>query len=94
MSHDRGRRGRSTVPGGIESPRLQLLLYAFHEFTEAGAVPGIDNAYWHLATEDWAEGLIGELIVAAMVLAPLAWIALRHLESRPLNGRDARNRKN
>ena len=73
---------------------LQLLLYAFHEFTEAGAVPGIDNAYWHLATEDWAEGLIGELIVAAMVLAPLAWIALRHLESRPLNGRDARNWKN
>ncbi len=55
---------------------LQLLLYAFHEFTEANAIPAIDNAYWHLATEDWAEGEIARLIVAALVLAPLGWIAL------------------
>ncbi len=54
---------------------LQLFLYAFHEFTEANAVPGIDNAYWHLATEDWAEGTIGELVTGALVLVPLAWIA-------------------
>src|SRR5262249_50315190 len=33
---------------------LQLLLYSFHEFTEAGVLP-LDNAYWHLATEQWAE---------------------------------------
>src|SRR6185436_14382717 len=34
---------------------LQLLLYAFHEFTEAQALP-LDNSYWHTATEQWAEG--------------------------------------
>ncbi len=54
---------------------LQLVFYAFHEFTEANAIPGIDNAYWHVATEDWAEGTVGEAITAALVLVPLAWIA-------------------
>lgn len=54
---------------------LQLFLYAFHEFTEANAIPGIDNAHWHVATEEWAEGKVGELITAALVLVPLAWLA-------------------
>ena len=53
---------------------LQLLLYAFHEFTEAGALP-IDNAYWHLATEEWAEGKYANMISLALVLIPLAWLA-------------------
>lgn len=54
---------------------LQLGLYAFHEFTEANAVPGLDNAYWHIATEDWAEGAYAQAFSALLVLAPLAWIA-------------------
>jgi high-affinity iron transporter len=53
---------------------LQLLLYAFHEFTEAGALP-LDNAYWHLATEEWAEGTYADAISIALVLIPLAWLA-------------------
>jgi high-affinity iron transporter len=61
---------------------VQLLFYAFHEFTEANAIPGIDNAYWHVATEDWAEGTIGELVTAALVVVPLAWIGWR-LARRP-----------
>jgi len=52
---------------------LQLLLYAFHEFTEAGALP-LDNAYWHAATEEWAEGTYANLISLALVLVPLAWL--------------------
>ena len=28
---------------------IQLFIYAFHEFTEAGAIPGIDNEFWHVA---------------------------------------------
>ena len=53
---------------------LQLLLYSFHEFTEAGALP-IDNAYWHMATEEWAEGSYANAISLALVLIPLAWLA-------------------
>lgn len=55
---------------------VQLLFYAFHEFTEANALPGMDNAYWHLATEDWAEGRPAQIYSALMVLVPLGWLAL------------------
>lgn len=53
---------------------LQLMLYSFHEFTEANALPGIDNAYWHVATEEWAEGAYGQIITALLVIVPLAWL--------------------
>ena len=59
---------------------LQLLLYAFHEFTEADALP-IDNAHWHVATEEWAEGSYARIYGAMMVLAPLAWIAYTRLRA-------------
>ena len=52
---------------------LQLLLYAFHEFTEANALP-IDNVYWHIATEEWAEGTYANLISILLILIPLAWL--------------------
>jgi high-affinity iron transporter len=55
---------------------VQLLIYAMHEFFEAGAVPGVDNAYWHLATEELAEGTIGQAISMVMVLAPMGFLAL------------------
>lgn len=60
---------------------LQLLLYAFHEFTEAEILP-IDNSYWHIATEEWAEGSYAKVYSAFMVLAPLAWIAWKTWDKR------------
>lgn len=54
---------------------LQLVVYALHEFTEAGVVPGIDNAWWHLATEDLAEGWIAQAISLALVVVPTGWLA-------------------
>lgn len=62
---------------------LQLLLYAFHEFTEAEALP-LDNAWWHIATEEWAEGRYARIYSALMVLAPLAWIAAVALRGRTI----------
>ncbi len=61
---------------------LQLLLHAFHEFTEAAALP-LDNTYWHMATEEWAEGRYAKIYSALMVLAPLAWIAWASLPKKP-----------
>jgi high-affinity iron transporter len=52
----------------------QLLIYGFHEFTESALVPGIDNAWWHQATEDLAEGTIAQLISLAMVALPSVWL--------------------
>jgi high-affinity iron transporter len=65
---------------------VQLLFYAFHEFTEANTLPLIDNAYWHIATEEWAEGVLAEALTAAIVIAPLAWIGWARLRSRMPRG--------
>jgi high-affinity iron transporter len=54
---------------------VQLLVYAFHEATEASLLP-IDNAYWHIATEPYGpEGEIGAVFSYALVLVPLGWLA-------------------
>jgi high-affinity iron transporter len=69
---------------------LQLLLYAFHELTEAGVLP-LDNEYWHEATEAYAEGIYAQIYSAALVLIPAAWLAIAALRNRaagvlPRNG--------
>ena len=53
---------------------LQLVLHGFHEFTEAALVPGIDNAWWHAATEDLAEGAVAQLVSVLMVTLPSVWL--------------------
>jgi high-affinity iron transporter len=56
---------------------VQLFIYAFHEFSEAGAVPGIDNEFWHAATEPYGpEGQYGEWLTYLMVLVPAGWLAV------------------
>lgn len=61
---------------------VQLVIYAVHEFTESGAIPGIDNAWWHHATEDLAEGWIAQLISLALVAVPTTWLIAAHLADR------------
>lgn len=61
---------------------VQLVVYAFHEFTEGGVFPGIDNAYWHAATEDLAEGNIAQAISLALVLVPTVWLGAAHWRER------------
>jgi high-affinity iron transporter len=60
---------------------VQLIFYAFHEFTEANALP-IDNAYWHLATEEWAEGTYAQIFSALLVIVPLLWLGWVSLQRR------------
>jgi high-affinity iron transporter len=61
---------------------LQLVIYAFHEATEANLLP-LDNAYWHLATEPYGpEGEYGAMLTYALVLVPAAWLAWSALKVR------------
>jgi high-affinity iron transporter len=61
---------------------LQLVVYAFHEATEANALP-LDNAYWHLATEPYGpEGEYGAALTYALVLLPAAWLLWSTLRTR------------
>ncbi len=61
---------------------VQLVIYALHEFTESALIPGIDNAWWHAATEDLAEGTTAQLVSLALVLVPTVWLALAHWQDR------------
>lgn len=61
---------------------LQLIVYALHEFTEAGSLPAIDNAWWHAATEDLAEGWLAQIISLALVVVPTVWLAVAHWQDR------------
>lgn len=55
---------------------IQLVIYAIHEFSEAGAIPGIDNEALHLATEPYGpEGEWGQMLTYVMVLVPAVWLA-------------------
>jgi high-affinity iron transporter len=69
---------------------VQLIIYAFHEATEANLLP-LDNAYWHLATEPYGpEGEYGALLTYALVLVPAAWLAISAMKVRTVKLRDAR----
>jgi high-affinity iron transporter len=62
---------------------VQLFIYAFHEFTEVGVVPGINNEFWHLASEPYGpEGVYGEWLTYLMVLVPAGWLALAWWQDR------------
>jgi len=53
---------------------VQLMIYAFHELTEANALP-LDNGYWHIATEPYGpEGIYGHWLSYGLVAIPLTWL--------------------
>ena len=60
---------------------VQLLVYSFHELTEANALP-LDNEYWHDATEAYAEGVYAQIYSLALVVIPAAWLAVAAIKSR------------
>src|SRR5207249_1078222 len=61
---------------------FQLVIYSFHEATEANLLP-LDNAYWHVATEPYGpEGQYGALLTYLLVLVPAAWLVFAALKTR------------
>jgi high-affinity iron transporter len=62
---------------------VQLVFYAFHEFSEVGALPLIDNAYWHIATEPWGpEGRYGQWFSYSLGILPLGWLVYAYFADR------------
>ncbi|MEQ1518050.1 MAG: FTR1 family protein [Usitatibacteraceae bacterium] len=71
---------------------VQLFIYAFHEFSEAGVLPGMNNEYWHLASEPYGpEGQYGQWLSYCMVLVPLAWLVFAWAKDRTarMNSRES-----
>lgn len=60
-----------------------LFLYGFHEMTEVGAVPFIDNFYWHTATEAFEPGEpIGNIITYSLMAVPCLWLAVGYVREK------------
>lgn len=69
---------------------VQLLIYAFHEYTEAGVLPWIDNEYWHVASEPYGpEGHFGAWLSYSLVLVPIAFLLRPALQGTLLRLRPA-----
>ncbi len=62
---------------------LQLLIYSFHEFSEAGELPLLDNERWHAMTEPYGpDGEYGHWLSYSLVLIPAAWLIIAGLRQR------------
>lgn len=61
---------------------LQLLIYGFHELTEANIL-ALDQ-WWHDATEPYGpDGIYGQYLSYLLVVLPVAWLAVSSMMSRP-----------
>lgn len=61
---------------------VQLLIYGFHELTEAQALP-LDNYYWHAVTEPYGpEGPYWHWLTYALVALPGGWLLVAMLRDR------------
>jgi high-affinity iron transporter len=60
---------------------FQLLIYGFHELTEANLFPG--SQAWHDATEPFGpDGIYGQYLTYLLVLLPVGWLAIAGLSKR------------
>jgi high-affinity iron transporter len=57
---------------------VQLLIYGFHELTEANLFPGSEALHW--ATEPYGpDGIYGQYLSYLLVLLPMGWLAVSAL---------------
>jgi high-affinity iron transporter len=60
---------------------VQLLIYGFHELTEANLFPGSEPLHW--ATEPYGpDGQYGQYLTYLLVMLPLGWLAISSLMPR------------
>lgn len=60
-----------------------LFVYGFHELTEAGVVPGIDNFYWHTLTEPLEPSEpIGRAITIGLLAIPCIWLFVGYIREK------------
>jgi high-affinity iron transporter len=60
---------------------VQLMIYGFHELTEANLFPGSEALHW--ATEPYGpDGVYGQYLSYMLVLLPMGWLAISALMGR------------
>ena len=69
---------------------VQLLIYGFHELTEANLFPNSEALHW--ATEPYGpDGVYGQYLTYLLLAAPLSWLLIAMLKGtgRPRSPRPA-----
>ena len=65
---------------------IQLLVYGFHELTEANVLPYSEQLHW--ATEPYGpDGRYGQLLTYLLVLLPLGWLAATAIKRPAVHNR-------
>lgn len=60
---------------------MQVLMYAFHEFTEAGIFPNSD--YWHVVTEPYSpDGIYGKWFSILTVVFFFSWLGVAWVQDK------------
>ena len=60
---------------------VQLLIYGFHELTEANLFPGSEELHWR--TEPYGpDGVYGQYLTYLLVILPLGWLAVSSIFRR------------
>jgi high-affinity iron transporter len=60
---------------------VQLLIYGFHELTEANLFPGSETLHW--ATEPYGpDGIYGQYLTYGLVVLPMAWLLVSAVMNR------------
>jgi high-affinity iron transporter len=60
---------------------VQLLIYGFHELTEANLFPGSEELHWR--TEPYGpDGIYGQYLTYLLVILPVAWLAVSSIFRR------------
>ena len=68
---------------------VQLLIYGFHELTEANIFPYSEPLHW--ATEPYGpDGRYGQYLTYLLVMLPLGWLAHQLADAAPRRGRAVR----
>jgi high-affinity iron transporter len=68
---------------------VQLLIYGFHEITEANLFPGSEPLHW--ATEPYGpDGRYGQYLTYLLVMLPLGWLAISSMVPRRVAGQSAK----
>lgn len=58
---------------------FHLLVLGLHELSEDSLIPLIDNHLFHMATEDLAEGFLGNMIAYSIVSIPFLYLLLNYI---------------
>ena len=65
---------------------IQLVIYSFHEFSEAGVLPFVNNEFWHIATEPYGpQGQYGQWLSYTLVLIPTLFLFVVWLKDKILS---------